>query len=139
MSAQDLMTPNPVTVPPDATLAEVWDLMRDRGIRHVPVVDGGTLVGMVSDRDLAHVDLPRFLTLEGAEALRRELSVPVAKMMASGLVVVDADAEMGEVVDLLIEHRVGALPVVRPGTGELVGIVSYVDVLRAVRDSLDME
>jgi acetoin utilization protein AcuB len=137
MSAQDLMTSNPVTVPPDATLAEVWDLMRDRGIRHVPVVDGGALVGMVSDRDLAHVDLPRLLTLEGAEALRRELSIPVAKMMTSGLVVVDADAEMGEVVDLLVEHRVGALPVVRPGTSEMVGIVSYVDVLRAVRDSLD--
>jgi acetoin utilization protein AcuB len=47
------MTPNPVTVAPDATLAEVWDLMRDRGIRHVPVVDAGTLVGMVSDREWA--------------------------------------------------------------------------------------
>jgi acetoin utilization protein AcuB len=139
MSAHELMTPNPVTVPPDATLAEVWDLMRDRGIRHVPVVDGDTLVGMLSDRDLAHVDLPRLMKLEGVEALRRELSIPVVKVMSSGLVVVDDDAEMDEVIDLLIEHRVGALPVVRPGTAQLVGIVSYVDVLRAVRDSLDIE
>ena len=139
MSAHELMTPNPVTVPPDATLAEVWDLMRDRGIRHVPVVEGDTLVGMLSDRDLAHVDLPRLMKLEGVEALRRELSIPVVKVMSSGLVVVDDDAEMDEVIDLLIEHRVGALPVVRPGTAQLVGIVSYVDVLRAVRDSLDTE
>jgi acetoin utilization protein AcuB len=133
------MTPNPVTVTPDATLAEVWDLMRDRGIRHVPVVDAGTLVGMVSDRDLAHVDLPRLLTLEGADALRRELSVPVVKMMTPDVVAVGPDTEMEDVVDLLIEHRVGALPVVRPETGELMGIVSYIDVLRAVRDSLDTE
>ena len=139
MSAQDLMTPNPVTVPPDATLAEVWDLMRDRGIRHVPVVEGDTLVGMLSDRDLAHVDLPRLMKLEGIEALRRELSIPVVKVMTSGVVVVDDDAEMDEVIDLLVEHRVGALPVVRPGTTQLVGIVSYVDVLRAVRDSLETE
>ena len=59
--------------------------------------------------------------------------------MTSGLVVVDSDAEMEDVIDLLIEHRVGALPVVQPGTTQLVGIVSYVDVLRAVRDSLDTE
>jgi acetoin utilization protein AcuB len=139
MSAQDLMTPHPVTVSPDATLAEAWDLMRDRGIRHVPVVDGDTLVGMLSDRDLAHVDLTRLMRLEGVEALRRELSVPVVKVMASDLVVVDSDAEMEDVIDLLIEHRVGALPVVQPGTTQLVGIVSYVDVLRAVRDLLDTE
>jgi acetoin utilization protein AcuB len=139
MSAQDLMTPNPVTVAPDATLAEVWDVMRDRGIRHVPVVDGGTLVGMLSERDLAHLDLPRLLTLEGAEALRRELAIPVVKIMTPDVVAVGPDADMEEVVDLLIEHRVGALPVVRPETNELMGIVSYIDVLRAVRDSLDTE
>lgn len=139
VSAQDLMTSNPVTVTPEASLAEVWDLMRDRGIRHVPVVDAGTLVGMLSDRDLAHLDLARLLTLEGAEALRRELSAPVVKVMTPDVVSVGPEAEMGEVVDLLLEHRVGAVPVVRPETGELIGIVSYVDVLRAVRDSLDAE
>lgn len=139
MNAEDLMTPNPVTVTPDATLAEVWDLMRDRGIRHVPVVDAGTLVGMLSDRDLSRVDLPRLLTLEGAEALRQELSISVVKVMTPDLVVVEPDTEIDEVVDLLIEHRVGALPVVQTGTGELIGIVSYVDVLRALRDMLDTE
>jgi acetoin utilization protein AcuB len=139
VSAQDLMTRNPVTVSPEATLAEVWDLMRDRGIRHVPVVEAGTLVGMLSDRDLAHVDLPRLLSLEGAEALRRELSVPVVKVMTPDVVAVGPEAEVGEVVDLLVEHRVGAVPVVQPETGELIGIVSYIDVLRAVRDLLDAE
>ena len=139
MSAQDLMTPNPVTVGPEATLAEVWDLMRDRGVRPVPVVEAGTLVGMLSDRDLAHVDLPRLLTLEGAESLRRELSIPVVKVMTPDVVAVGPEAEVGEVVDLLVEHRVGAVPVVRSETGELIGIVSYIDVLRALRDVLDGE
>ena len=139
MSAQDLMTPNPVTVTPDVSLAGVWDLMRDRGIRHVPVVDEGALVGMLSDRDLAHFDMARLLTLEGADALRRELSTPVVKVMSPDVISVEPEAELGEVVDLLIEHRVGAVPVVRPETGELIGIVSYIDVLRVLRDSLEEE
>jgi acetoin utilization protein AcuB len=133
------MTPNPVTVTPDVSLAEVWDLMRDRGIRHVPVVDEGALVGMLSDRDLAHFDMTRLLTLEGADAFRRELSTPVVKVMSPDVIAVGPEAEVGEVVDLLLEHRVGAVPVVRPETGELIGIVSYIDVLRALRDSLKDE
>jgi len=130
------MTPNPVTVTSTATVAEVFDLMREQEIRHVPVVDDGTVVGILSDRDLAHFDITRLLTVDGAEALRRELSTPVVKLMSPDVVVVGPEAELTEVIDLLLEHRVGAVPVVRPETGELIGIVSYVDVLEALRDSL---
>jgi acetoin utilization protein AcuB len=133
------MTPNPVFVTPDATVAEVWDLMRERAIRHMPVLDDGTLVGMLSDRDLAHFDMARLLTAEGAEALRRELGTPVVKLMSADVVAVDPEAELGEIVDLLLEHRVGAVPVVKPESGELIGIVSYVDVLAALRGSLGDE
>jgi acetoin utilization protein AcuB len=139
MQAQDVMTPNPATVPPDASVAEVWDLMRERAIRHLPVVDRGALVGMLSDRDLAHFDMARLLTAEGAEALRRELGTPAVKVMSADVVAVSPDAELGEVVDLLVENRIGAVAVVRPETQELVGIVSYIDVLEALRDQLEVE
>ena len=79
MQAQDVMTPNPATVSPQTSVAEVWDLMRQHAVRHMPIVDRGVLVGMVSDRDLAHFDMARVLTAEGAEGLRRELSTPVVK------------------------------------------------------------
>jgi CBS domain-containing protein len=137
MQAQDVMTPNPATVSPETSVAEVWDLMRQHAVRHMPVVDGGALVGMVSDRDLAHFDMARAVT-GGAEALRRELGTPVVKVMSSDVVDVNPDAELGEVVDLLVENRIGAVPVVRPETQELVGIVSYIDVLEAVRDLLEV-
>jgi CBS domain-containing membrane protein len=139
MQAQDVMTPNPITVPPQASVAEVWDLMRERAVRHLPVVDRGTLVGMLSDRDLAHFDMARLLTAEGAEALRRELSTPAVKVMSADVIAVNPDAELGEVVDLLVENRIGAVAVVRPETQELVGIVSYIDVLEALRDQLEVE
>lgn len=139
MRAEDVMTPNPVTVPSTASVAEVWDLMRERGIRHVPVLDRGALVGMLSDRDLAHFDMARLLTAEGAEALRRGLGTPVVNVMSADIVAVDPDAELGEIVDLLVENRIGAVPVVRPETQDLVGIVSYIDVLEALRDLLEVE
>ena len=136
MNAQDLMTPNPVTVASNASVAEALDLMREQEIRHVPVVDGTTVVGILSDRDLAHFDITRLLTVDGVEALRRELSTPVVKLMSPDVIAVGPEAELVEVIDLLLEHRVGAVPVIRPETGELIGIISYVDVLEALRDSL---
>ena len=139
MTARDLMTPNPVTVSPRATVAEVWDLMRELEIRHVPVVEDGALVGMLSDRDLARLDVARLLTAEGADALRRELATPVIEVMSSDVIFVELETELSDVVGLLIEHRVGAIPVVRPDTRDVVGIVSYVDVLRAVQDLLEEE
>ena len=137
MNARDLMTPDPVTATPEASVAEVWDIMRELEIRHVPVVEGGVLVGMLSDRDLSRLDIGRLLTVEGAEALRLELSTPVVKVMSSDVIAVNPETELGEIVDLLIEHRFGALPVVHPDTRELVGIVSYIDVLRGLQDSLE--
>lgn len=131
------MTPNPVTVSPRATVAEVWDLMRELEIRHVPVVEDGALVGMLSDRDLARLDVARLLTAEGADALRRELATPVIEVMSSDVIFVELETELSDVIGLLIEHRVGAIPVVRSGTRDVVGIVSYVDVLRAVQDLLE--
>lgn len=139
MNTRDLMTPNPMTVSPKATIAEVWDLMREMEIRHVPVVENGVLVGMLSDRDLARLDLTRVLAVEGAGALRKELNSPIADVMSSDVIVVEPETGLGDVLDLLIEHKVGALPVVEPDTREVVGILSYIDVLRGLRDMLDEE
>jgi acetoin utilization protein AcuB len=134
MKAQDVMTPNPLTVTQRATLGEVWDLMREVEIRHVPVVDEGALVGMVSDRDLGFLDVARLLKTEGADALRRELATPVVDIMSAAAIFVEGEADLGEVVDLMLESKVGAIPVVRPDTREVVGIISYIDVLREVWD-----
>lgn len=136
MTADDLMTPDPVTVTPQASVAEVWDLMRELEVRHVPVVEGGALVGMLSDRDLARFDMTRLLMVEGAEMLRHELATPVVRVMSSDVIAVNPETELEEIVELLVEHRIGAVPVVRSNTREVVGIVSYIDVLRALQDSL---
>jgi acetoin utilization protein AcuB len=139
MTARELMTVNPATVTPQTTIAEAWDLMRELDVRHLPVVDGDALVGMVSDRDLGNLDVTRLLTEEGADALRRRLTLPVVQIMSADVVAAEPDTEMSELITLLLEHKVGALPVILPGTRQIVGIVSYIDVLRAVEDALEVE
>lgn len=137
MIARELMTPDPLTVTPQASVAEVWDLMREADVRHIPVVQADGLVGMVSDRDLGRVDIARLLNVEGAGALRDELATPIVRVMTSQVIAVGPEADISEVIELLIEHKIGALPVVREETREVLGIISYVDVLRALQGVLD--
>jgi acetoin utilization protein AcuB len=133
------MTSNPATVTPRATIAEAWDLMRELDIRHLPVVDGESLVGMLSDRDLGNLDVTRLLTEEGADALRRRLTRPVIQIMSTDVVAAEPETEVSELVTMLLEHKVGAIPVVTPDTRQVVGIVSYIDVLRALQEVLEPE
>lgn len=137
MIASDLMTPHPLTVTPSTTIAEVSELMREHEIRHVPVVERGALVGIVSDRDLGYLNLSQLLSDRGVEAVRSHLTTPVIEVMSADVIVAEPETEIGEVVSLMLESKVGAIPVVRSGTREVVGIVSYVDVLRAVLDLLE--
>src|SRR5215831_15799356 len=139
MIAQEVMTESPATVTPESTVAEAWDLMRELDVRHVPVVEGGALVGMLSDRDLAYLDMARVLTAESADTLRRELVTTVVTIMRSDVVFVEPETDMSDVVDLLIEHKIGAVPVVRGEGREVVGIVSYIDALRALQALLQDE
>ena len=139
MTAREVMTPSPATVTAQTTIAEAWDLMRELDVRHLPVVDGEALIGMVSDRDLGDLDAARLLTEEGADALRRRLTLPVIQIMSTDVLAAEPDTEMSELIAMLVENKVGALPVILPGTRQLVGIVSYIDVLRAVGEALEVD
>ena len=137
MTARELMTESPATVTPETTIAEAWDLMRELDIRHLPVVDGGVVVGMLSDRDLGNLDVGRMLTEDGAaDGLRRRLVQPVIQLMSTDVVTAEPETEVSELITLFLEQKVGAIPVVHPDTRRLVGIVSYIDVLRALQEAL---
>jgi len=133
------MTPDPITIAPDASISDAWDLMSEHDIRHVPVVQDGALVGMLSSRDLPLSDILRLLSVEGAVALNREMAKPVSKIMSRDVISVVPDARASDLVRLLLEHKIGAIPVVGAITGRVLGIVSYIDVLRALQDRLDEE
>ncbi len=139
MTARDLMTPDPITVTPETSISDVWDLMSEQDIRHVPVVQDGALVGMLSNRDLPLSDILRLLSVEGAVVLNRELAMPVSKIMSRDVIFVEPEARASDIVRLLLEHKIGAIPVIRADTRKVLGIVSYIDVLRALQNRLDEE
>jgi acetoin utilization protein AcuB len=130
------MTENPVTVTADTTVSDVAEILRDMDIRHIPVTRDGALVGIVSDRDLKGLDAPEILELS-APSVRARLAEPVSRLMSADVISVDPEADLSDIVSLMIETKVGAVPVVDPETREVVGIVSYIDVLRAVQDMLE--
>lgn len=134
MVVSEIMTPSPATADAAASIRAVMRRLIDLDVRHLPIVNDGELVGIISDRDLREVTSR--LVAEGETQIDRVLDRPISDLMSADVLSVDPETELEDVVDLMIEHRVGALPVVSPGTDELVGIVSYVDVLRAARDSI---
>jgi acetoin utilization protein AcuB len=136
MTARELMTEAPVTVSPLATIAEAWDLMRELDIRHLPVVEDDVVVGMLSDRDLGTLDVSRLLGEEGADGIRRRLARPVIEVMSTDVVAAEPETEVDELISIFMEQKVGAVPVVLPDSRRIVGIVSYIDVLRAVQEVL---
>lgn len=124
LNVSDVMTMDPATIQTTATVGEAIRELEALTIRHLPVLDGQALAGMVSDRDL------RPLVDEDDHFAR-----PVTEVMATDLVTVLATDSLGRAVDLILAHRVGALPVVDAGRF-LVGIVSYMDLLEVLRGRL---
>ena len=113
------------------------EVMEEQGIRHLPVVRGREVIGMLSDRDVRGVGVSLVHDLESLDQLQAKLRQKVTEVMSGNVLSVGPQSDVGEVVDLILDEKVSAVPVVDEETSDLVGIVSYVDVLRAVRNSLD--
>ncbi|MEY3012950.1 MAG: hypothetical protein RIT45_1685 [Pseudomonadota bacterium] len=129
MDVSEIMTHAPLSVGSDARVADALDLMYEHDIRHVPVIDDGELVGMLSDRDLRD-----FLRAE--DGYRRAQGVGVTEVMSADAISVEPEAEISEVIDVMLENKIGAVPVVDGHSDKVVGIVSYVDVLAVAREAL---
>jgi acetoin utilization protein AcuB len=124
------MTASPVVVRENASIGEAWDVLRTLDIRHLPVVNAEhELVGIVSDRD--------FTTPPAAPAVARllgnqapALDAPVGSIMTGAPISIERDDDVREAMELMVDNKIGAIPVVGPD-GDVVGIVSYLDLLRA--------
>ena len=137
MLAKDVMTENPVTATELMSVAEALGLLYELDVRHLPVVRGRELVGIISDRDLR--GFSGAVEDEAIDAVENARSATVGNFMNTSPVRVDPETNVREVVELMLLHRVGAIPVADLDTGDLLGIVSYVDLLRVLQETLDPE
>jgi CBS domain-containing protein len=136
MTADEIMTEHVTTIDETATLAQAVEVMEERGIRHLPVVRGRELVGMLSDRDLRGYGVSMVNDVETLERLQARLGEPVSNAMSADVIRVGPATDIPDVVDLLLEEHIHAVPVVDDDTDILIGIVSADDVLRAMRAKL---
>jgi CBS domain-containing protein len=129
LQVRDLMTWEVTTVLPDTDTEEAWNLMSDRQLRHLVVVDReGELLGVVSHRDLLRhalieqADVPRYVE---RELLARTC---VRDVMVQPVVTAEPDQDVAEAARNLFDNKIGCLPVVEGG--RVVGILTEADFVR---------
>ena len=138
MIANELMTPDPFRVRQSAPLKDARALMQDNELRHLPVVDDeDALIGILSDRDLgAYMPWTDRQGDPSIDALDRAED-PVSAVMQPDPFRVTEEDGVAAIIETMITHKVGAIPVVESGSDRLLGIISYIDVLRAAQDVLE--
>jgi CBS-domain-containing membrane protein len=131
MDIKDLMSRDVVTIGCNDTLLMVDDLMVERHLRHLPVVEDHDVVGVVSQRDLFKARISS--TMRYGQAGHRAFlhTVWVKEIMISPVITVSPETAIGETVDLMLSKGIGCLPVIEEGA--LVGIVTRTDLLRHLR------
>jgi acetoin utilization protein AcuB len=123
---KDSMTREVVALSPGTTAGEALALCRERRIRHLPVLEGGRLVGIVSDRDLRSA-APALADPGRAEALQ---NLRISGVMTRDVVITHPDDPIEEAANRMRERSIGCLPVVEDG--DLVGILTSSDVMEAL-------
>lgn len=139
MKVKDAMTRDPFSIDPEAPLATARDVMRTRGLRHLPVVDDASeLIGIITDRDLRHAAFGPALAehlSRGARRRAREVgeeldNLRVRDAMTWVVVSTHPEASLAHAALIMSERRLGSLPVLEGG--RLVGILTERDVLEAL-------
>jgi acetoin utilization protein AcuB len=128
MNTAAAMTRDVVVVTRETNLAVARRIMERRHIRHLPVVEQGRLVGILSDRDLLQYEGS---TLEGS-------TVPVGTAMTPAPMTCFITTSVSRVAQMMLEHKIDSVPVIDP-SGALVGLVTSSDLLHLLVESADVQ
>jgi CBS domain-containing protein len=130
MRVRELMTAKPITVDPETPMLEARQRMVEERIRHLVVVENALVGGIVTDRDI-RLNLPSPATSLSVWEINYLLAqLTVGGVMSRTVIVVDPDRPIAEAARLMMDHKIGALPVV--DEGRLVGIITESDFVRAM-------
>lgn len=135
MNVSEIMTRNPEHIEQTEPVQKAVNRLVELDVRHLPITDeNGQLVGVLSDRDLREYHQPFEMEFENPTAVADRDQTPVSDLMQGDVISTTPEDDVRDLIDIIIGQKIGAVPVVDPIEGTLVGIVSYVDILRAARD-----
>ncbi len=127
---REIMAGSPVTLRPEDTLDLASDVISLGRIRHIPVVQDGQMVGLLSERDLMGAAASQIFGLKQQSKAALFKSVLIKDVMKKKIITVAPDTPIGEAAHLMAEKKIGCVPVISEGT--LVGLVTNTDILRYV-------
>jgi len=126
---REIMSSPAVVVEPDVTLPVAITLMRERGIRHLPVVEHGRLVGIISRGDLREASISQAINADLYELNFMLNRLPVSRLMSREVFTIAPEAPVVDAAELMTEKKIACLPVV-DDSGAVVGIITESDLLR---------
>jgi CBS domain-containing protein len=130
--AREIMTGSPVTLKPEDTLDLANDVISLGRIRHIPIVEDGRLVGLLSERDLMGAATATVFGLRQKSKSALLKSVLIKDVMKKKVITAKPETAIKEIAHLMKERKIGCVPVVSEGA--LVGLVTTTDILRYVEE-----
>ena len=129
MPVKDFMTKKVVYISPDTTVARAADLMRDQGLRRLPVIENDKLVGLVTEGTMAEASPSKATSLSIYEMNYLLNKTKIRDVMIRDVFTVSPYARLEDAIYIMMKHRVGVLPVVEHG--QVYGIITDKDVFKA--------
>jgi CBS domain-containing protein len=136
MQVWQLMSSDVATLDANTTLNVADDLMQLKRIRHLPVLRGGRLVGLITQRDLFLAGVSSVLNFRPRAEKEWLGRIRIEEAMTTNLVTVAPESDIAEAIARMLEHKIGCLPVV--AAGKLVGLLSETDCLRYLQRILSI-
>jgi len=130
-TVQTWMTKNPFTIEQDASIIEAIHLMKEKGVRRLPVMASGRFIGLITDLMIKDYSPGKATSLDTWEVHYLLSKTPVKEVMNTSPRTVSPDTDLSSAAQLILDHKLYGLCVVN-AAGELVGIMSVGDMLRAV-------
>lgn len=130
VTVREIMMGSPVTLNSNDILVLADDLMTLGRIRHIPIVEGETVVGVLSQRDLFRSAFVTAMGLKPGEQKDLLKAIPIEEVMSKPAITISPDAPVKEAARVMMGRKIGCLPVVEGD--KLIGLVTETDILRYV-------
>ena len=125
------MSVHPTTIEVNQSVQQAINLMKERGIRHLPVTKNGKLIGMVSDQDMKRVSMSEATSLEIHELVYLLSKVEIGSIMSKEPIFITRECTLEEAAQIMLTHDIRGLPVVNEAN-EVLGVITQKDIFRVL-------
>ena len=125
VTVSEIMSSPVISLPPTATLTEAWDIMQQRRIQHVPVVDGQRLVGICSSQELL-----RHVIVNQANQIQTPADRAIMDIANPEVVTTLANVDVRRVAFMMSQYRIGSLPVMSEDGHQMIGMITRSDLIK---------